>query len=243
MSSYMLEIKRHIDMAKETDYIMPLWMPFIPIILSVIGMFIFIASLVGGGVMGLLVGIPILFVFMIIGGILSLYVIYKLVKRRNEHFRRTHLLYENLVNLLKEKEGSSPEIISMQSTLQEMRYDEGEKSAGLYAILVLFLGIIIWFYVAHFLNKDFRKHEIREARLIDTATGILKKYGAEVPIKFEREFPERSTILYIVLSIVTLGIFMLYWVYTLANDPNNHFMQHRVIEGKLLSTIESAKII
>jgi len=39
---------------------------------------------------------------------------------------------------------------------------------------------------------------------------MLKKYGVETLMKFERGFPDRSTILYIVLSIVTLGIFTLY---------------------------------
>jgi len=238
VSSYILEIRRYIDMAKETDYIMPIWLPFLPIILLIVSMISFAIPFVG-----LVLGFATLILVLIIGGIISIYVVYKLVKRRNEHFRRTHLLYENLVNLLREKEGSSPEVISMQSTLQEMKSEEGEKSAGLYAILVLFLGAIIWFYVAHFLNKDFRKHEIREARLLELASNVLRKYGVTMPMKFEKEFPNRSTGLYIVLSIVTLGIFMLYWVYTLAKDPNEHFKQHSMIENRLLSALESAKII
>lgn len=239
----MLEIRRYIDMAKETDYIMPIWLPFLPIILLVIGIIVFIASILTAGIMGLFVGFSALFVLIALSGIVSIYVVYKLVKRRNEHFRRTHLLYENLVNLLREKEGSSPEVVSMHSTLQEMKFEEGEKSAGLYAILVLFLEVIMWFYVAHFLNKDFRKHEVREARLLELTSNVLRKYGVTMPMKFEKEFPNRSTGLYIVLSIVTLGIFMLYWVYTLAKDPNEHFKQHSLIESRLLSALESAKII
>jgi len=249
--SYMLEIKKHVDMAGETDYIMPLWLPFIPAITSVVSVMLALVMSIAGGFFDV-AGFSASFILMFVGGLTGIYVVYKLVERRNEHFRRTHLLYENLLNLLKAKEGSSPEVVSLESTLQEMRHGENEKNAGLYAVLALFLGFlnyvipalnwVVWFYVAHFLNKDFRKHEVRESRVMDLTSSILKKYGVETPMKFERKFPNRSTILYIVLSIVTLGIFTLYWMYTLANDPNNHFKQHRALEAKLLSALESAKI-
>jgi hypothetical protein len=46
--------------------------------------------------------------------------------------------------------------------------------------------------------------------------------------------PKRSFALNIVLTLVTLGIFGIYWEYTLFSDFNHHFEDHKVIEEAML---------
>jgi len=250
-SPYLTMIKRYADEAEKTDYIMPLWLPFLPAILAVVSTFPFLyviiaASIhkkvigVGGAVAfaGLAAAAGTFFLLCVASIAVGIYVLYKLISRRNDHFGRTHKLYEAITNLLKEKEGSTAEIVEMESIVYDMKNEETEKNAVLWIILTILVGIV-WFYIAHFLNKDFRKHELRERRLISIINNILRKHGAPGIVSFEEKVPERNTILYIILAIITLGFFGLYWIYTLAKDPNEHFKQHKVVENQLIAFLES----
>lgn len=103
------------------------------------------------------------------------------------------------------------------------------------------IAAIILFYIFHFLNKDLHKHDVYDKALWGEVDSGLKKLGKSLkslPISNIGRFPDRSTILYIVLSIVTLGLFMLYWVYTLTKDPNVHFKSHVEVEDEFLRIME-----
>ena len=49
--------------------------------------------------------------------------------------------------------------------------------------------------------------------------------------------PSRGFVLYIVLTIVTIGFFWVYWTYTLLNDPNNHFRQQSMAEDTFIMQV------
>ncbi len=251
-SPYLMIIKRYVSEAEKTDYIMPLWLPFLPAILAVASVFLLMYMVVIAAIhkevletsgtaamVGLIAIAGSLFLLIYIASIaVGIYVLYKLIARRNDHFQRTHKLYDAIVNFLKEKEGSTAEIVEMESIIYDMRNEETERNAVLWVILTVLIGVV-WFYIAHFLNKDFRKHELREKRLLSLINNIIKKYGAPGIVRFEEKVPDRSTLLYIILTIVTLGFFGLYWIYTLAKDPNEHFKQHRVLENQLVGFLEN----
>ncbi|MFQ5950797.1 MAG: DUF4234 domain-containing protein, partial [Candidatus Geothermarchaeales archaeon] len=61
-----------------------------------------------------------------------------------------------------------------------------------------------------------------------------------VTLRRDRPMPERSVVLYLVLSIVTLGIFGIYWLYTLIDDPNLHFRHHIHTEDDALGALSGA---
>src|SRR5437899_2020094 len=84
--------------------------------------------------------------------------LYKLAKRRNTHFQRQLLLYEDLLNMAKEvssKKGVdvSMHLNNMDRTLREARIEETEKSAALWTILSLITGIAT-LCVFYYLMKD-----------------------------------------------------------------------------------------
>jgi hypothetical protein len=90
------------------------------------------------------------------------------------------------------------------------------------------------YYVFHFLNKDFHRHSERErlllAELVDELRGRVPTFIRRVD-----EFAtvaERST--FLCITIVTAGLFLLYWIYTLTKDSNKHFESHGVIERDIL---------
>lgn len=178
--------------------------------------------------------------------ILYIILIYRLVKRRNHHFRRQIFLFEDIIAALRKttaKKGIDAEfdIGSLDRTLREMKAEEteSEKSAMLWAILSP-TGLA-QLYVWYFLMKDFSKHERREDIFWAEISKILNKAGIklEVPAR-TNPLPERSFALYLILNIITAGFFGIYWLYTLLNDPNIHFRYHIKIEDYILSILENS---
>jgi hypothetical protein len=121
-----------------------------------------------------------------------------------------------------------------------MKVRHTNRSAGLLAILAAIIPFVDW-YVFHNLNKDFVAHSRDEKILLMYLNDGVKDYGVGMtrhPDEF-KTVPNRSTFLYIVLSIVTLGIFELYWIYTLTVDPNEHFKSHGVFDEEIIRVFEN----
>jgi len=173
--------------------------------------------------------------------ILVIVLIFKLVSRRNNHFNRQILLQEDLVGMAKElaaKKGVDLSVLlnNMERNVREARLEETEKNATLYAII----GGLVWIYTAYFLMKDFFKHERREDLFINDMLRTFNALG--VPINFPYRnppIPDRSFALYFVLTLITGGIFGVYWVYVLVTDPNNHFRQQMLMEDTIMAQLSS----
>lgn len=235
-NEHLIIIRRAIEEARRTDYIMPTWLPFIPSTLAVFAL----ELLLLGAMLNptALVGITIMTLITLVISIpLGIYVLYKLISRRNNHFKRVHKLYKNIIALLDSLGMKGPEIADIRWWVQEMEYEESPRYTGLWIILTLVTGLAT-FYVYHFLNKDFYNHERREERIFKDLQSIFEKEGIPVGNLDISVIPNRNTILYIILTVITGGLFGLYWIYTLVRDPNNHFIEHRRIEEKLLQGLE-----
>jgi len=180
----------------------------------------------------------------VIGAILLLILIYMLIKRRNEHFKRHQLLEEDIVRVLsssagKKKRKIEEKLASIELSSREAKLNEKEQPAFLWAILCFFIPFV-GLYVGYFLMRDFYRHERREDFFLED---LEKTAGPVVALELPRRFrstPDRNIILYIVLTIVTMGIFGIYWLYTLIADPNNHFDHQATWEDKLLSSLSKA---
>ncbi len=72
------------------------------------------------------------------------------------------------------------------------------------------------------------------------ASEIMNKLNiSENQIEPQMVVPERNFVKFLVLSIVTCGIYAIYWLYTIINDPNMHFDDHAAWEALLLETVQS----
>jgi hypothetical protein len=193
------------------------------------------------------------------------YMIFRLVRRRNTHFTRQNLLYEDLTSAAEElltKKGVKTEaaigLNNLDRIAREARAYEPEKSAALWVMLTLagtslpsatllaaptgfgLLPLLAVLYVYYFLMKDFFRHERREDQFIRELLGLLAVSGVQVSLPYRNPpLSERSFAMYVVLSIVTAGFFWVYWVYVLLNDPNNHFRQQAMIEDTLMAQMSS----
>jgi len=247
------QIEDYIRRREFTDYIMPIWLPFLPLLLIIGGLFwllilLFITTsgydyyydyhyhysrdIVMSGVLATY------FIIAIVATAINVYVVYKWVNRRNEHFKRQRLLFRAITDYLKSK---GCEVSRLEPINMEMEVEENERSAVLWALIqfVPYVGGFLLLYVYHFLNKDFWKHERREDQFLNALSSILAKHGVNFTYVRIHTIPDRSTLLYVILLFVTIGLFGLYWVYTLTKDPNNHFMEHRMWEDTLLNALRS----
>ncbi|MEB3755446.1 MAG: DUF4234 domain-containing protein [Desulfurococcales archaeon] len=257
-------LRQDIRMRNDTDYIMPVWLPFVSIILLIVGAVFFIAalalsdinsisSLQGNtntititrniGISGLNLeasfGASVLgagLALMVLGGLIQLYVIYKWIDRMNKHFKRTILLYKDLAEYFEEK-GLNNRAESMRTIIRQMEVEQTEHGPFLWIILVLIINILVY-YVYHFLSKDFYVHNRRELYLWEEASKAMEELGHPLMFRSMYSIPDRNTVLYFVLSLITMGVFQLYWVYTLTLDPNNHFKEHTRFEDELIDKIE-----
>jgi hypothetical protein len=176
--------------------------------------------------------------------ILVAIMIFRLVKRRNLHFNRQILLYEDLVSVTKELASRKNIDVSilvnnMDRNLREARFEELEKNATLWSLLS-FTGFGLW-YAAYFLMRDFYRHERREDQFVQDLLRTFYALGIPVNLPYRSSpIPERSFALYFVLTLITASIFSVYWVYVLVSDPNNHFRQQMVIEDAIMAQANPA---
>jgi len=268
MSIEIENLKKDTHMRAYTDTHMTIWwiiVYLLPIIASIIWTIVFITVLISY-IISLVQLPPIpdqlppfpwtpllsaatagLYLAVIAGFILFIIATYRLVKRRNHHFRRQILLFEDITAAVKKtttKKGVGAEfdLGSLDRTLREIKAEEteSEKSAMLWAILTPFNGLAL-LYVWYFLMKDFSKHERREDTFWTEISKILNKaeIKLEVPTRTD-PLLERSFALYLILTIITVGLFGIYWLYALLKDPNVHFRYHTKIEDQILPILENS---
>jgi len=175
----------------------------------------------------------------------AIVLIYMLVNRRYMHFKRQKFLSEDIIaaigSLAKTKDIDIETSLSpIERTVREANAEETEKSAILWAILSAFVPFV-QFYVYYFLMKDFYRHERREDDFWEDANRALNRLSVNFSGPRRTEIiPDRSFVLYLILSVITVGLFGAYWVYVMLKDPNEHFKYHIQAESQLISTLESA---
>jgi hypothetical protein len=183
-------------------------------------------------------------------GIYAIYAHYKLIQREQEHFNRMTRFNDDLYKLIDEQAtdtGKSTEAASEITELRGMNEDfqrlqaGKERSAALWTIISLITLGIAYLYVYYFLHKDLVDHQRAEAEYIEKASMLLNRLGiGKHPVAVEQVVPDRSYPLYLLLSIVTLGLFGIYWNYTFFKDGNAHFLEHRRFEDQLMSVVRTA---
>ncbi len=104
--------------------------------------------------------------------------------------------------------------------------------------LIMIAGVVLLFYVAAYLTRTIHTHELRWHGFTTSASLAMKRLGFVIDMPMDvPAAKERSTVLYVVLTIVTLGFFGIYWLYALIVDPNRHFRSQRDFEDKLLKSL------
>jgi len=171
-------------------------------------------------------------VFVVVG-VLAAIVAYNLINRRNQHFKREALLRAGVLQYLRERAAAaggehmiSSELATMQSVHSDANANDDEKSAVLWTIL-LFIPVVQFFaglYVLYFLTKYAHEHDQRWQAFMQQAQSAGSKLGMTVVVPSWKALPRRSYVIYLVVTLfLTFYLFLIYWIYVLIKDPNEHF--------------------
>lgn len=179
--------------------------------------------------------------------VVSIVYTYLLVNRRSTHFKRQKFLSEDIIaavdSLAKTKNIEvEAGMLSLERSMREANAEETEKSAILWAILSAFVPFV-QLYVYYFLITDFYRHERREDGFWEDLSRTLNKLGVNFSVpRRTKAMPYRSFVLYLILTIVTVGMFGVYWFFVLLKDPNEHFKYHIDAETQLLTALEQVAL-
>ena len=176
----------------------------------------------------------------------SLFFTYFIVNRRHTHFNRQKKLFTEIISTIRSVATTqdvdvSEDLVLLEQNVNQANADKTEKNPILWAVLFTFVPFIS-LYVYYFMMTDFYNHEQFENRFWETTSNALNKLGINfsVPQRIQ-PMQNRSFVMYLILTIVTVGLFGVYWLYALLEDPNMHFKQHVPVETQLLTALESAE--
>ena len=216
-------------------------------------------------VSGIIGGIGMLFGGWLIGPVVAtvastLVVIYLwwynwlLYNRRNNHFNRIKRLKASLSELVEEKTEIEKGTLNKADSFLERKEAPRPNSLFFVWLILSYLGnfsnfsaplgilsfaaLIVGLVVMYYLTTDYYYHEQGEIAFLQRVTTALGKKGITLTTTPSNPLQARSYGLYIFLSIITLGIFCLYWAYVIFQDPNKHFDTHQVWESELERIVE-----
>jgi len=264
MASRLPELEYAVGKRFESDRMMGyIWMivPILPLLLAILGAAVFlgfILTAIAAGISGPTPTAPfptdsmaaILILgwigLILVGFIVSIFgavALYYMILRRNNHFRRqrifTSILLPYLEAKLKERGKSSNAISALALLNRDSEYEEIERSAAVWAVLYIFVSPIVGLYIFHFLTNDLYKHFKRQIDLSRNLEALLKDLEVQFVSPAQYEIKRRETILYIILTIVTVGLFWIYWFYLQLKEYNEHFKSQWKLEDQLVNTLRT----
>lgn len=140
---------------------------------------------------------------------------YRIVESRNKHFRREHELEKQIAEFLRKK---GKEIQMPTESIREMN------AKAWAASIVLVIPVFVLVYL---LSKDLVKHETRQDTFLASAFPERMFMPQTVPIKK-----------YALITIITLGFGIVYWLYKIVNMYNAHFKAHKELEKEIIRRME-----
>jgi uncharacterized membrane protein len=184
-------------------------------------------------------------------GIYGIILFFKRTDRVDRFINRKARYYESLIDFTEKycKEKQSYDKLHHRFNDLKSLYKESfsEKikpvNSGLsFLLIIITLGIwsLIWLYK---MNKVWFDLELFEQDFDDTLSQIwieagLTKYPINIKIDPSKN---RSYALYLILSLLTFGIWFLVWDYKIHTDPENIFPEFHSVEDSILQTIRNAQ--
>ena len=144
---------------------------------------------------------------------------YRLVDSRNRHFRR-EAGWELRIAKFVEKQGKLP----MQ--LSEPPHDRNAKAwaASIIVIIPVFL-------ILYYLSRDLAEHERHQDKFLAEAFPQPMFMTQTIPIKK-----------YVLITIATLGVGSVYWLYKIVNSYNAHFKAQWQLEIEISRLMEEKQV-
>jgi hypothetical protein len=144
---------------------------------------------------------------------------YRLIDSRNRHFRREVELEKQIGAFLR-KQGKEP--------IAATSFHEMNAKAWAAAIFL----IIPVFVVTYLLSMDLLMHEKHQDAVLAGAFPERLFMPQTIPIGK-----------YALMTIFTLGVGIVYWLYKIVNMYNAHFKAHRELEKEMVKLMEEGRVV
>jgi hypothetical protein len=144
---------------------------------------------------------------------------HRLIDSRNRHFRREAKLEKQISQWLV-KQGKEAQATACPADM----------NAKAWAASIIL--IIPAFIIAYYLSKDLQAHEKHQDVFLANAFPERMFMPQTVPIKK-----------YVLITIATLGVGGIYWLYKITNMYNAHFKAQRAVEREIARLMEEKTVV
>jgi len=144
---------------------------------------------------------------------------YRLIDSRNKHFRREANLEEQIADFLR-TQGKEPPADT-----------GGTRDRNAKALAASIILIIPAFIIIYYLSSDLRRHEEHQDMFLTNAFPERMFMPQTIPIKK-----------YALITIVTLGVGGIYWLYKIINLYNAHFKAQGELEKEIARLMEEKTV-
>ena len=145
---------------------------------------------------------------------------YRLIESRNRHFRREAELEKQIAAYLGRQGKKSP------ATSEGV----AERNAKAWAVSIVL--IVPVFVILYLLSRDLAVHERKQDAFLAAAFPQKMFMPQTIPIKT-----------YVLITIVTLGVGVVYWLYKVVNLYNAHFKAQLQVEKDISKLMEEEKAV
>jgi hypothetical protein len=145
---------------------------------------------------------------------------YRIVEGRNRHFQKEVETEKQFALYL---DGRDEKVPAMRRQFKAM-------NAKIWAASIIL--IVPVFILLYLLSKDLAAHEQEQETFLAAALSERKFMPQTIPIKT-----------YALLTVVTLGVGGVYWLYKVVNLYNAHYKAHLLFEKELTNLMEEQKAV
>jgi hypothetical protein len=181
-------------------------------------------------------------------GIYAFYILYQLMRRDRDHIRRRLELLDAATTFAWERayerglgEELTPAFQRIAPAIAALRAQTGEFRDPVLWTLIDFVTGGIGRLVAYILmDGDLVRHDRAEGAIESELSAIYERLGASVPAPDPgRMKGEQNYVARVLVTIVTCGIYGLWWLYDVMVDWNRHFQHNWRWEDGLAASVQS----
>ena len=165
-------------------------------------------------------------------GIWGFVLIYRLINRRDEHFRREAQLDRDLLQSLKDRLQARsvdpynlPEMAALERAIRDKEMSEQPRNAVLWLIVSLVTSGLGTLVIEYFATVDWYYHEQRQIEVVRRSNALLAAANipASLQYTYDEVLPERHFWLNLIATMASFGIWGIWWGYHMLADGNRHY--------------------
>jgi hypothetical protein len=177
------------------------------------------------------------------------YIVFRVIDRQNRHAMRMQEIFSEAFKRVESETRPQQTAILVPLSSAEQDFSAlvektHERSGVLWAMLTLipYLGWIFLIVALYHVSQASDSHEQTERLLLEDLDRVLGVRGSQrIPVR-AGYFPSRNSAGFLIASLVTLGIFSIFWLYQVVSGPEAHFGYHSDFEPNLLVAFAGSQL-